>query len=736
MKTSRNTNNNGKKKNRNHKKIFTEYMQKKLAITVLVITLALFALVLVLYNITKNNNEEYSQIVLSQHSSYDSRTIPYKRGDIVDRNGTYLAVSDKVYNLIIDARQIMSGYDRETGTDKYLDATTTALSTALGYDKAELTNLIMESPDSPYIRYARQLTADQKEAFEKVKEEMNAEYEKSKDANVQNKKVNGVWFEEEYKRFYPYNEVASTVLGFSSSDGTVGNGGIEQYYNSTLTGTNGREYGYLNDDSNLETVIKPAVNGNTVVSTIDINVQQVVEKYVKEWMDTVGSENIGVVVMDPDNGEVLAMATDRMYDLNNPRDLSGRFTEAELSVMSDEEKTEEWYKQWRNFCINDTYEPGSPAKIFTVASALEEGVITTGEGYFCDGSQNVAGTPIKCVSYYSGGHGQMTLAETLMVSCNDAMMQIAAKEGKEKFYKYQDMFGFTQKTGIDLPGEADTAGLGYTVDTAGPVDLATNSFGQNYNCTMIQMAAAYCSVLNGGSYYEPHVVKQILNSQGSVVKKIEPVLVRETVSQSTSDFIKEALFQTVYGERGTGKAAKVEGYELGGKTGTAEKIPRGNGNYVVSFCGFAPVDHPEVLVYVVIDQPHVEDQPHSTYASEVFAKIMEEILPYLNVFPVTETETDTADSSLPENEGITDHTADEQETEAQEPTEAPYSADEEYIPEGGNLDIPNRVPGTETQEETGESGETQSEPAQGESETDSSDTTEAESQQESSAADG
>ena len=167
-----------------------------------------------------------------------------------------------------------------------------------------------------------------------------------------------------------------------------------------------------------------------------------------------------------------------------------------------------------------------------------------------------------------------------MVSCNDVLMQIVSREGKEIFYKYQDMFGFTEKTGIDLPGEADTSGLGYTVDTAGPVDMATNSFGQNYNCTMVQMAAAYCSVLNGGSYYQPHVVKQILNSQGSVVKKVEPVLVRETVSQSTSDFIRDALFQTVYGERGTGKAAQVAGYELGGKTGTAEKLPRGSRNYV------------------------------------------------------------------------------------------------------------------------------------------------------------
>lgn len=677
-------------------------MQEKLAITVLVITLALFALVLVLYNIIKENNVEYSQIVLSQHSSYDSRTIPYKRGDIVDRNGTYLAVSDKVYNLIIDATQILDGYDPAGGKDKYLDATTTALANAFGYDKTELTNLILENPESPYIRYARQLTVDQKENFEATRDEMNKAFSESSNAAEKEKRVYGIWFEEEYKRYYPYNETASTVLGFSSGDGTTGNGGIEQSYNSVLTGTNGREYGYLNDDSNLETVIKPAINGSTVVSTIDLNVQQVVEKYINEWMTTTGSENIGVVVMDPDTGEVLAMATDRMYDLNNPRDLSGSYTEEEIAAMSEEEQMEAWYQQWRNYCVSDTYEPGSPSKIFTIAAAMEEGIINGNETFFCDGGQDVAGTYIRCVNRV-GGHGNLTVAESLMVSCNDVLMQIVSREGKEIFYKYQDMFGFTEKTGIDLPGEADTSGLGYTVDTAGPVDMATNSFGQNYNCTMIQMAAAYCSVINGGSYYQPHVVKQILNSQGSVVKKVDPVLVRETVSQSTSSFIKDALFQTVYGAKGTGKAAQVEGYELGGKTGTAEKLPRGNRNYVVSFCGFAPVDHPEVLVYVVIDQPHVEDQPHSTYASQIFAKIMEEILPYLNVFPATETTDGGEEAGLPQEEGITDNTSGtETEETAPEETapEETYPDEELVLPEIGDSGIPDRVPdgdGTETE---------------------------------------
>ena len=260
----------------------------------------------------------------------------------------------------------------------------------------------------------------------------------------------------------------------------------------------------------------------------------------------------------------------------------------------------------------------------------------------------------------------MTLEETLIVSCNDAMMQMAAMEGKEVFVNYMDMFNFGAKTGIDLPGEADAATLVYTAESMGPTDLATNSFGQSYNCTMIQMAAAFSSVINGGSYYEPHVVKQILNEQGSVVEKVEPILVRETVSEPTSEFIREALLRTV--NEGTGRAAAVPGYDIGGKTGTAEKLPRKQGNYVVSFCGFAPADDPKVLVYVVIDEPDTDDQAHSSYASNLFAKIMGDILPYMNIFPNQDLSdiSDEVQSQLPQEEGITDNRQDEMSGETAE----------------------------------------------------------------------
>lgn len=753
MRTSQKTNPDMKRKKKREsvkRQVFVKYMQERLAIAVIAITLALFALIYVLYDIVENNRDSYNQIVLTQQD-YDSRPLAYRRGDIVDRNGTYLATTEKVYNLILDPRQIMS--DEED----YLEASVTALSTVLGYDAGELRTLITSNPDTAYVRYARQLSYDQKEAFETYQTETNKANSKA-DSKA---RVKGVWFEEEYKRVYPYNSLASSVIGFATSDGGGGNGGIEQSYNSALIGTNGREYGYLNDDSNLERVIKPAVNGNTVVSTLDVNVQNAVEKRIQEWMTETGSDHVGVVVMNPNNGEILAMAGESPFDLNNPREVSSRYTDAEIRQLGVKEAvgdykrkhrntdqatitedqvtahyTEDeirslglqvaWNQEWRNFCVSDTFEPGSPSKIFTVATALEEGIVTPNDSFYCDGYQEVGGFPIKCTAYIKGGHQNISLAESLMVSCNDAMMQIAAKTGTPLFTKYQRLFGFGTKSGIDLPGEPDTSGLLYTADTMKPVDLATSSFGQTYNCTMVQMAAGFSSVINGGSYYEPHVVRQIVNEQGAVVKKIEPKLVRETVSESTSSFIRDALCRTV--SEGTGKAAAVPGYKIGGKTGTAQKLPRSARNYLLSFCGFAPVDDPQVLVYVVVDVPHVEDQPHSTYASVIFQKIMSDILPYLNIFPETDVQVDEeAAEKLPESEGITEMTGSESE---EVPEESKVYDAEEYVDPGMELGLPDAesseggaASGPEGEASQADGGKT---PAETEAESSAEDSTRAE----------
>lgn len=696
-------------------------MQEKLAVTVLVITLALFGLVVVLYNMVEEKNEEYTQVVLNQHSSYDSRTLPYRRGDIVDRNGTYLATSEKVYNLIIDPNQINK--DKEN----YLEATVTALCDVFGYDRAEIMKVISENENSYYVRYERQLSAEQKEAFEARAEELNKQYSEAKTT----KKVKGVWFEDEYKRFYPYNSLACNVVGFAFDNGKQGNGGIEQYYNDQLIGTNGREYGYLDDESNMERVIKSAENGNTVVSTIDVNIQKIVDKYIDEWMNGVGSQTAAVVVMNPNNGEILAMSSNRRFDLNNPRDLSSAYTEAQIGAMTESEKTEAWNKMWRNFCVSDSFEPGSPAKPMTVAACLEEGVIRQDETFVCDGAEDVGGYHIKCVNIY--GHGTLSVKQSLMKSCNDCMMQMAARLGVKRFAKYQSLFGIGQKTGIDLPGEADTSGLIHTATNMGPTDLACSSFGQGYNTTMVQMAAALSSLINGGSYYEPHVVKQILNEQGSVVKKVEPILVRETVSQATSDFITNAMFETVDSEDGTGKTARVAGYKIGGKTGTAQKIPRAANNYLLSFVGFAPADDPQVLVYVVVDTPNLpgKEQAHSSFATGIFQKIVTEILPYMNVFPDTDVPDEVDESLSNQQEGISNNNegglepggetepgeggeTGESEGESEPEPTSPTVSDEVVMGEDG-FGIPDNVPGMGTIEASSESVENMSNPGPGES---------------------
>ena len=687
MKASRNTN----------KRVFTKTMQEKLAITVLVITLALFALVMVLYNLIKHNQEDYNQIVLD-HQNYSSQILPYRRGEIMDRNGTYLAVSEQVYNLIIDPKVILSD------KDKYLTTTVSVLSQTFGYNTEELIKLINENGAKSYINYEKQITQEQKEAFEANSEAAQGTSSKQK--------VAGVWFEPQYKRVYPYGTLASTVIGFSYDNGAKGMNGIEQYYNDQLTGINGREYGYLNEETNLERVIKEAENGRTIVSTIDINLQKIAEKYIDEWEAGIGSKMSAAIVMNPQNGEILAMATKNRYDLNDPRNLEGQFTDEEirargrLEAVADYKRknrdrdltiTEEevsqhyseeeiyslgqqvaWNKIWRNFCVSDSFEPGSPSKIFTVAAAMEEGYITGNESIECEGVLEVGGHQIHCVN--RNGHGSLTITESLMESCNVVMMRLASMTGGRRFSKYQEIFGFGQKTNIDLPGEADTSTLIYQADQMRSSNLATNSFGQNFNCTMVQMAAAFASVINGGSYYEPHVVKQILNDQGSVVKKIEPVLVRETVSEGTAAFLKTALEKTV--SEGTGKAAQVEGYAVGGKTGTAEKYPRSAENYLVSFIGFAPADNPQIMVYVAIDTPNLpgKEQAHSSFATQIVQKILTESLPYLNIFPATDTEQlpEELREQLPEEDGILDQetgTVDQTEPE----TEPRVYATDEYI---------------------------------------------------------
>ena len=594
-------------------------MQKKLLIVFSLISVALIGLIGRLMYIEYTSGAKYEKIVLSQQE-YDSSTIPYRRGDIVDTKGTILATSTDVYNVILDCKVLIND-------EKKIEPTITALVQCFpDLNADELRQLIQNEPNKQYNVLEKRLPYDQIQGFVTLQEDKK-----------NNPDIDGVWFEKEYIRKYPYGSIGSSVIGFTTS-GNVGMAGIENSYNSTLNGINGREYGYLNSDNNFEKTIKAAEDGNVVVSTIDLNIQSIVEEKVAQFQidnanvarEGAGSKHTAVVVMNPQNGEVLAMAQYPNYDSSNPRDLSAYYTQEQIDAMSDDEKLDALNGLWQNYCLTETYEPGSTAKPFTVAAGLETGTLSGDETYLCDGSELVSGSTIHCVN--RNGHGLEGIREALMNSCNDALMQMSYAIGVDNFVEYQKIFGFGQKTNIDLPGEARTDSLIYTRDSMTAVDLATNSFGQNFNTTMIQMSGAFCSLINGGYYYQPHVVKKITDEDGNTIQTMDNTLIKQTVSEATSEKIKGYLYSTV-SEGGTGKYAKVNGYSMGGKTGTAQKIPRGQGNYLVSFIGYAPQEKPQLMVYVIVDEPNAEDEAHSSYAQGIAQEIFAETLPYLNIYP-------------------------------------------------------------------------------------------------------
>ena len=630
-------------------KKFSIKMQKKLLCLYALIILAFILLSVRLSWIVKADGATYEKQVLSQQK-YDSVTLPFRRGDIVDTKGTKLAVSEKVYNLVIDSYVMLS---RET----YLEPTMEALSANFpDLDMTAVRQYVISHPDSSWYVPLRRLTYDQISGFQA--------------AALEDSKIKGVWFQEEYKRVYPNGSLAADVIGFSRSD-NEGQYGLEEYYNDVLNGTTGREYGYLNDDANLERTIKPAVDGNTIHSTIDANIQGIVEKYLKQFNDEHkdavhpgnGAENVGCIIMEVNTGNILAMASYPTYDLNDTRNtdalLGSRkiemvtnangydvltktdtyFTQEDIDALTDDELLDNLNYLWKNYCISTTYEPGSTAKPFTVAAALESGAITGNEHYQCNGSLEVGGHTIKCHSYRSGGEGDVSVQDSIAWSCNVALMKIAATLGKEEFAKFQQTFNFGLKTNVDLAGEARTASLLFPVDQMGSADLATNSFGQNFNVTMIQMITGFCSLINGGYYYEPHMVDKITNSNGATVENIEPRVLRQTISESTSAKIRQYCRATVMeegGDRRTGRTARPAGYAIGGKTGTAETIPRKNGEYVVSFMGYAPADDPQIAIYVVVDRVNASPQDDAKFATGIVRNVLTEVLPYLNIFMTEE----------------------------------------------------------------------------------------------------
>lgn len=613
-------------------------MQKKLVVLFLMVLLVFAGLSAQLYLITRDNGEEYKQKVLSQQR-YDSRTIPFKRGNIVDSNGTILAVSNKVYNVILDTKVLISAKED-------VEKTLEALRKCFGIDTAVVRQYIAEHPNSSYYVMAKRME------YEKMNEFLEMTKDPETGANLR-----GVWFEDEYRREYPNGSLACDVVGFTTND-NMGTYGLEEFYNDMLSGTNGREYGYLNEDSNLERTTIPARDGNNIHLAIDGNIQSIVEKYLKKYNEEFkdnfrpgnGAENVGCIIMEVNTGRILAMADYPGYDLNDTRNRANligmpvindqgnrtgeNLTEEILSDMDDAAMYLQLNALWKNFCISYTYEPGSVSKPFTVAAAIEDGAIRGTESYNCEGFLHVGDHDISC--HQTFGDGYLTVQQGIERSCNVVLMNVAFKLGKDRFVDYQRLFGMGLKTNIDLAGESRTDSNVFNKNNIGPTDLATNSFGQSFNVTMIQMITGFCSLINGGYYYEPHIVDKITTADGATIENIEPRVLKRTLSQSTSDTIREFCNTVVTGEKGTGKTARPAGYMIGGKTGTAETLPRGNDEYVVSFMGYAPADEPQIAIYVVVDRPNIQYQDNARQATGIVRNILTEVLPYLNIYMTEE----------------------------------------------------------------------------------------------------
>ena len=605
-------------------------MQRKLLISFLIICALFVGLIGRLMFIEYSSGERYEKIVLSQQE-YDSTTIPFQRGNIVDSKGTVLATSVDVYNVILDCK-VLNANDATV-----IASTVEAVAECfpeIGREAVE--EELEDNPDSQYSVLAKKVSYEEMSKFTDLQEE------RREDDDPDNN-ITGVWFEKEYKRVYPYGSMAAATLGFTTS-GNVGVVGLENQYNSVLNGVNGRSYGYLNNDSDLERTVIEAQNGNTLVTTLDANIQSIVEQEILNFNQQytnengLGSKNTAVLVMDPDTGGILAMAQYPGFDLNNPWDLSAYYTPEELTAMSEQDQLNILNQLWKNYAVTNTYEPGSTPKPFTVAGGLESGALKGDETFVCDGGEQIAGYNVRCVN--RNGHGLETIQDALVNSCNDALMQMSYRIGPVTFSQFQSLFGFGQRTWIDLPGETSTASLIYDEKALeSTINLATNSFGQNFNVTMVQMASAFCSLVNGGKLYQPHLVERITDDAGNTVQEIEPVLRKQTISKEVSDQMKQYLRAVV--TDGSASAAGVDGYDVGGKTGTAQKFDtetgqRAKGKYLVSFIGYAPQEHPEVLVYVIVDEPNVEDQAHSSYALGIAHNILQQILPYMNISRITE----------------------------------------------------------------------------------------------------
>ncbi len=567
--------------------IFTMHNRKRLNIILGAFAFLLVIMVARLLYVMVIKSEQYSSA--AQEVQERERKIKASRGIIYDRNGVVIAGNKPVCSISVIHNQI-----------KDPERVINILSDKLQIDEATIRKKV-----------------EKKSSREKIKSNVD----KALADEIRNLNLDGVMVDEDHKRYYPYSQLASKVIGFTGGD-NQGIVGLEVKYDEVLMGEDG-SINTLTDARGIEvanaaeTRVDP-IPGNNLVISLDVNIQQYLEQQAIEVMKKKNAKRVCIVMMNPQNGEIYGLADVPEYNLNEPFTLN-------YEVEAGEKVTQDMLnRMWRCFCINDTYEPGSTFKIITATAAFEENVVNVTDGFYCPGYRVVEDRRIRCSS--TVGHGQQTFREGIMNSCNPVFIDIGARVGTKNFYKWLQNLGLFETTGVDLPGEANS--IFHKIDNVGPVELATMSFGQSFQITPLQLLRAVSAVINGGTLVTPHFGMYITDANNNIIQTLEYEVEKNVISSETSETMK-SLLEAVVAE-GTGKKAYIEGFRIGGKTATSEKLPRRSGKYISSFLGFAPADNPQVITLIMIDEPEGVYYG-GTIAAPVVGEIYENVLPYLGI---------------------------------------------------------------------------------------------------------
>ena len=570
--------------------------KKKIIFYIAFFQMAFFILICRVFFIQSIKAVEYQKMAYEQQTR--DRLISPKRGEIVDRNNNPIATNESVYSISVINSQIE--------------------------EPEKVASILSEKLELKYEDVLKKV--NKKVALERIKTKVDKE---TADL-IRNLNLVGVMIDEDIKRIYPNENMASQVIGFVGKD-NQGIIGLEAKYDEYLKGKQGK---ILTETDSRGIELKNGTqervaptNGYTLVTSIDINIQKYAEQTLEKVVEAKGAKRGSIILMNPQNGEIYAMANKPDFNLNEPFTINNEDLKSNWANMSQKDRNNALNQMWRNFSINDTYEPGSTFKVMTSAMGLNEKLITPETSFNCGGGKTVGGRYIKCWRS-PRSHGSQTFVQGVQNSCNPVFMEVGEKLGADKFYEYMQIFGFNEKTGVDLPGEA--VGIMHKKENVGPVELATMSFGQSFQITPLQLLRAISSVINGGELITPHFGTKIVDENGNVIEELNYKKGRKTISKETSEQMKWILESVV--SEGTGNKTYIPGFRIGGKTATSEKLPRRSGKYIASFCAFSPAENPQVIALVLVDEPQGVYYGGQV-AGPVMKELMENVLPYLKIEP-------------------------------------------------------------------------------------------------------